>query len=1402
MADIRQTLTDVLSGAQPPEAFLTAVDEFLARPNANIAALRSLIDAAEKNGLPKATADAARAKLVSNNDVVDIGDPTRAVEEDDDNPDRTVLTGDEDAETQLRADPADIDRTVFTGGDTSDKTEFTGGPDSDKTEITGAGADDKTVATGDDDATVQVGGDDPFAMTGGAAAQPDELGPGSVLKGRFRLEQVIGQGGMGAVYKAVDLLKVEARDRNPYMAVKLLVGDFKEHPEAFIALQRESAKAQRLAHPNIATVYDFDRDGETVYMTMELMVGAELAQYIKKLPKGGLPVPEATRIIEQLCAGLQYAHARGLVHSDFKPGNAFLLDDGTVKLLDFGIARASKTKADAEGESTVFDPGQLGALTPAYATIEMFEGQDPDPRDDIYALAAVSYELFTGKHPFNKMSAVKAKEKSLKPAPIEKLTKRQNKTLIKALALHRDDRTGSVEEFWEGIKPRKDYTLHIAAGATAAALLLGALLYNPIVDLIHQREHNAIVMEIDSGDTARLEAALEQINQLPPERQRDVASLAADPIIAYFENRAEAAIDESAGRYDYAIALAEIDKLDQYFPDSNTVGEIRRDIIQRRELLLSELRGRFETALTAGNMLPNPDADDLTDIVPVLRAAAPDDELLRSVNAINAYQNLADTAIRASQWERAQLVLATGLAYVPDDPGLLDKRAAVQSELRRQEEAELIASLRTSLQQTRPRTLAEFRAVNADLQRLGELDPEDTVVRGLDNALVQAVGGTIDDAAAAGNWDEANAILAEFARALPMAALISQRLELNAAQTAAGFDAPTADVGERIASIRTSLSGAAFDESFARELTGQFKELTARVGRDTAAWDALREDIVQAHIAHANTLIEQDRYSAATTTLAQAQPFHPDLPALAATAERLVTAEQVYRAAQAELARLQEISTAKARVTSAATAGRADEALREFNVLKNQLPADDPFITEVGPNALAEMYATLAADNADAPATAANFIRAGLQVLPDSEQLRELLAEYQSQAARAALVEAASGLSIGGVAAFRRDYAAARQGLSGADGAAFERDVVGALIGRLNVLERTREGATLRAAIVDLFAGGQRQRLTALSLREPEQPSVHAPRITQAMNAGRLTEAEQLLVAANRAEPGHTQLAGFGAEITRRKNQADQHYRRAREQQANRNVATEAIREALAIWSDNETYSEFSRTLVGTIASTGDDGSRPCTPAHAEQGRRPNGRCYDVVAPRVPAPSLVVVPAPAGGTMFAISRQEITVEDFNKFCSATDNCQPMSGDSAMPVTGVTIQSADAYVAWLSEVTGKAYRIPTSAEWTHAAGANGNPGVAGNYNCTVLTPSGTKQKGHAVQRATAGEQNGWGLLNALGNVQEWARNGGTLQAHGASHDDSLSDCRVAFARPHSGTADAMTGFRIVRHGGIE
>ena len=281
-----------------------------------------------------------------------------------------------------------------------------------------------------------------------------------VLKKRFVFEELLGVGGMGAVYKAKDLLKVEAQDRDPYVAIKVLNDEFKTHPEAFIALQRESRKSQRIAHPNIVNVYDFDRDGETVFMTMEYMEGKPLDKLISQYRNIGLPSEEVLKILEGICAALVYAHAQNIIHSDFKPGNIFVNNQGFAKVFDFGIARAV-AKADHREETledkTVFDAGKLGALTPAYASLEMLEGMTPSPRDDIYALGCIAYELFAGLHPFNRVHANEAKRQKLKPKRIPGLPKHQWKAIEKALAFERENRTESVAIFWQEFNKKNNH---------------------------------------------------------------------------------------------------------------------------------------------------------------------------------------------------------------------------------------------------------------------------------------------------------------------------------------------------------------------------------------------------------------------------------------------------------------------------------------------------------------------------------------------------------------------------------------------------------------------------------------------------------------------------------------------------------------------------------------------------------------------------------------------------------------------------------------------------------------------------------------------------------------------------------------------------------------------------------
>ena len=300
-------------------------------------------------------------------------------------------------------------------------------------------------------------------------------GVGDTLNGRFVLEECIGFGGMGTVYKALDLRKLEASDRKPYIAIKVLNVQFRGHPKSLITLQREAKKAQALAHPNIVTVYDFDRDGSVVYLTMEYLVGRPLSQVLRAPGFHGLPFPEVLRIVSGIGRALGYAHQQGFVHCDLKPGNIFLTDKGEVKVIDFGIARAFH-KPEDDAEATVFDAGSLGGLTPAYASPEMVEHREPDPRDDIYGLACITWEMLTGHHPFNRLSGAEARAAGMRLERPPQLAYRQWRALKAALSFERPARTPSIESFMQGLRGerRPAETLALAAGGLLAMLLMAA----------------------------------------------------------------------------------------------------------------------------------------------------------------------------------------------------------------------------------------------------------------------------------------------------------------------------------------------------------------------------------------------------------------------------------------------------------------------------------------------------------------------------------------------------------------------------------------------------------------------------------------------------------------------------------------------------------------------------------------------------------------------------------------------------------------------------------------------------------------------------------------------------------------------------------------------------------------
>lgn len=283
------------------------------------------------------------------------------------------------------------------------------------------------------------------ALNVSAEIEYSELKPGMVLRDRFTLLEQIDNGSMGKIFKAVDRLKEESGSDRPWVAIKSITEAVAHPPNALVALQKEATNARRLSHPNIIRVFDFDRDGQHVFMIMELLEGMSLAELLNQHRFSPYPTADAKSIIEEICRGLKYAHDLGIVHADVKPGNIFVTSDKRIKLLDFGI---SVTVADSANDEEVY------AHTPSYASCEVLEGEAPTAQDDVYSMACVAYRILSGKRPYDGETALSAEKKQLELDPVVRLAPREWAALTRAMAFRRADRSPDVSSFLREFTPK------------------------------------------------------------------------------------------------------------------------------------------------------------------------------------------------------------------------------------------------------------------------------------------------------------------------------------------------------------------------------------------------------------------------------------------------------------------------------------------------------------------------------------------------------------------------------------------------------------------------------------------------------------------------------------------------------------------------------------------------------------------------------------------------------------------------------------------------------------------------------------------------------------------------------------------------------------------------------------
>jgi serine/threonine protein kinase len=228
----------------------------------------------------------------------------------------------------------------------------------------------------------------------GVNKMPQSEWIGKKLGGRYEIEELLGQGGMSAVYKAMD------PNLKRIVAVKMIHAHLSNDPGFVMRFEEEAAAVAKLRHPYIVQVYDFDHDDGTYYMVLEFVPGETLQDYLKRLNKDEryLPTKQAIHFAANVSDAIDYAHLRGLIHRDIKPANVMINVQGEAILMDFGIAKI------IGGQKHTATGAVVG--TAMYMSPEQIKGEQPDRRTDIYSLGVTLFEMVSGHPPFEADSAM------------------------------------------------------------------------------------------------------------------------------------------------------------------------------------------------------------------------------------------------------------------------------------------------------------------------------------------------------------------------------------------------------------------------------------------------------------------------------------------------------------------------------------------------------------------------------------------------------------------------------------------------------------------------------------------------------------------------------------------------------------------------------------------------------------------------------------------------------------------------------------------------------------------------------------------------------------------------------------------------------------------------------------
>jgi tetratricopeptide (TPR) repeat protein len=276
----------------------------------------------------------------------------------------------------------------------------------------------------------------PSVMTETFQTPVQELTTGSTFAGRYQVIEELGQGGMGRVYKVLDI------ETNEKVALKLVKPEFSTDPRIVERFRNELTTTRKIVHKNVCRVFDLGKDRSGYYITMEYIPGQDLKGLIRQT--GQLTVSKALSIGKQVCEGLAEAHGLGVVHRDLKPGNIMIDQSGQARIMDFGIARVA-TRKGLTGAGAMIG-------TPEYMSPEQVEGQDVDQRSDLYSLGVILYETLTARVPFEGETALSVAYKHKHDAPEDpgkfndRIPPDLSRVVLKCLEKEREKRYQSADE--------------------------------------------------------------------------------------------------------------------------------------------------------------------------------------------------------------------------------------------------------------------------------------------------------------------------------------------------------------------------------------------------------------------------------------------------------------------------------------------------------------------------------------------------------------------------------------------------------------------------------------------------------------------------------------------------------------------------------------------------------------------------------------------------------------------------------------------------------------------------------------------------------------------------------------------------------------------------------------------